>query len=105
MFLVRPAPCDPKKPGAFAQLLAVEKAPHMLVAGATGSGKSVCLNTIIVSLIYQNGPDDLKLIMVDPKRVELGVYAGIPHLLVPPTCPPSRVDPLPADLLWLSGWG
>lgn len=68
----------------LAQLLAVEKAPHMLVAGATGSGKSVCLNTIIVSLIYQNGPDDLKLIMVDPKRVELGVYAGIPHLLIPP---------------------
>ncbi len=66
------------------QLLAVEKTPHMLVAGATGSGKSVCLNTIIVSLMYQNGPDDLKFIMVDPKRVELGVYAGIPHLLVPP---------------------
>jgi S-DNA-T family DNA segregation ATPase FtsK/SpoIIIE len=65
-------------------LLYVEKAPHMLVAGATGSGKSVCLNGIIISLLYQNGPDDLKLIMVDPKRVELGVYAGIPHLLVPP---------------------
>lgn len=67
-----------------AQLLGVDKAPHMLVAGATGSGKSVCLNTIIISLLYQNGPDDMKLIMVDPKRVELGVYAGIPHLLVPP---------------------
>ncbi|MBI1908317.1 DNA translocase FtsK 4TM domain-containing protein [Candidatus Uhrbacteria bacterium] len=66
------------------QLLSVDKAPHMLVAGATGSGKSVCLNTIIISLLYQNGPDDLKLIMVDPKRVELGVYGGIPHLLVPP---------------------
>lgn len=65
-------------------LLQVERAPHMLVAGATGSGKSVCLNTMIVSLLYQNGPDDLKFIMVDPKRVELGVYAGIPHLLVPP---------------------
>lgn len=65
-------------------LLQIERAPHMLVAGATGSGKSVCLNGIIVSLLYQNGPDDLKLIMVDPKRVELGVYAGIPHLLVPP---------------------
>jgi S-DNA-T family DNA segregation ATPase FtsK/SpoIIIE len=65
-------------------LLQVERAPHMLVAGATGSGKSVCLNTIIISLLYQNGPDDLKLIMVDPKRVELGIYAGIPHLLVPP---------------------
>lgn len=65
-------------------VLQVDKAPHMLVAGATGSGKSVCLNGIIVSLLYQNGPDELKLIMVDPKRVELGVYAGIPHLLVPP---------------------
>lgn len=65
-------------------LLQVEKAPHMLVAGATGSGKSVCLNGIIISLLYQNGPDELKFIMVDPKRVELGVYAGIPHLLVPP---------------------
>ncbi len=65
-------------------LLYVEKAPHMLVAGATGSGKSVCLNGIIISLLYQNGPDELKFIMVDPKRVELGVYAGIPHLLVPP---------------------
>lgn len=66
------------------QMIAVDKAPHMLVAGATGSGKSVCLNDIIISLLYQNGPDDLKLIMVDPKRVELGIYAGIPHLLVPP---------------------
>lgn len=66
------------------QMLSVEKAPHMLVAGATGSGKSVCLNDIIISLLYQNGPDDLKFIMVDPKRVELSVYAGIPHLLIPP---------------------
>ncbi len=64
--------------------LMVDKAPHMLVAGATGSGKSVCLNTIITSLLYQNGPDDLKFIMVDPKRVELGRYSGIPHLLTPP---------------------
>lgn len=62
----------------------VDKAPHMLVAGATGSGKSVCLNIIITALLYQNGPDDVKFIFVDPKRVELGVYAGIPHLLVPP---------------------
>lgn len=73
-----------KDVGGACQVLGVDKAPHMLVAGATGSGKSVCLNTIIVSLLYQNGPDDLKLIMVDPKRVELGGYAGIPHLLVPP---------------------
>jgi S-DNA-T family DNA segregation ATPase FtsK/SpoIIIE len=61
----------------------IGRMPHMLVAGATGSGKSVCLNTIIMSLLYTNGPDDLKLVMVDPKRVELQVYNGIPHLVTP----------------------
>ncbi len=75
----------------------VDKAPHMLVAGATGSGKSVCLNVIIAALLYQNGPDDLKFIMVDPKRVELGVYAGIPHLLVPPIV---KVDEAINALKW-----
>lgn len=61
----------------------VSRMPHLLVAGATGSGKSVMLNAIIVSLLFQNGPDDLRLILVDPKRVEFPVFNGIPHLLTP----------------------
>lgn len=61
----------------------IARMPHMLVAGATGSGKSVCLNTLLMSLLYSNGPDDLKLLLVDPKRVELPVYNGVPHLVVP----------------------
>lgn len=63
--------------------VSLAKMPHLLIAGATGAGKSVCMNGIIASLLYQNSPDDLKLIMVDPKRVELSVYNGIPHLLTP----------------------
>ncbi len=59
------------------------KMPHLLVAGATGTGKSVCVNSIITTLLYQNSPEDLKFIMVDPKRVELSLYSGIPHLLAP----------------------
>ncbi|MFH1745072.1 MAG: DNA translocase FtsK 4TM domain-containing protein [bacterium] len=61
----------------------ITKMPHLLVAGATNSGKSVCLNTIIVSLMYQNNPDDLRFVMVDPKRVEFQVYNNIPYLLCP----------------------
>ncbi len=61
----------------------LEKMPHLLVAGATGAGKSVCLNTIILSLLYQNNTDTLRFILVDPKRVEFPVYNGIPHLLSP----------------------
>lgn len=59
----------------------LDKMPHLMIAGSTGAGKSVCVNTILLSLLYQNSPEDLKLIMVDPKRVELSLYNGIPHLL------------------------
>jgi S-DNA-T family DNA segregation ATPase FtsK/SpoIIIE len=58
----------------------LRKMPHLLIAGRTGSGKSVCINTLLISLLYQNSPEDLKLILVDPKRVELSAYKGIPHL-------------------------
>ncbi len=60
----------------------IAKMPHLLIAGATGSGKSVCINTIIMSIIYKADPEDVKLIMVDPKVVELSVYNGM-HLLIP----------------------
>ncbi|TAK95501.1 DNA translocase FtsK [Patescibacteria group bacterium] len=59
----------------------LEKMPHLMIAGSTGTGKSVCVNAIITALLYQNSPDDLKFILVDPKRVELSLYNGIPHLL------------------------
>ncbi len=67
----------------FPVYTALEKAPHLLIAGATGTGKSVVLNTILLSLLYRHSPDMLKLILVDPKRVELSLYNGIPHLITP----------------------
>ena len=68
----------------------IAKMPHVLIAGATGSGKSVCINTLIMSIIYKYSPDDVKLIMVDPKVVELSVYNGIPHLLIPVVTEPKK---------------
>ena len=68
----------------------IAKAPHMLIAGATGSGKSVTLHVLINSLLFRNSPEDLRLIMVDPKRVELTLYNGIPHLLNPVITEPKR---------------
>lgn len=68
----------------------IAKLPHMLIAGTTGSGKSVCMNSIIISILYKASPDDVKLIMVDPKMVELGIYNGIPHLLIPVVTDPKK---------------
>ena len=68
------------------------KMPHVLIAGATGSGKSVCINTLITSLIYKADPNEVKLLMVDPKVVELGIYNGIPHLLIPVVTDPRRAS-------------
>lgn len=68
----------------------IAKMPHMLIAGATGSGKSVCINTIIMSILYKADPKDVKLIMIDPKVVELSVYNGIPHLMIPVVTDPKK---------------
>ena len=68
----------------------IAKMPHVLIAGSTGSGKSVCINTLIMSILYKASPEDVKLIMVDPKVVELSVYNGIPHLLLPVVTDPKK---------------
>lgn len=68
----------------------IAKMPHVLIAGATGSGKSVCINTIIMSILYKANPNDVKLIMIDPKVVELSVYNGIPHLMIPVVTDPKK---------------
>jgi len=69
--------------GGKVRVADIKKMPHMLIAGATGSGKSVCINCIITSILYKSSPEDVKLLLIDPKKVELGNYNGIPHLLIP----------------------
>ena len=68
----------------------IAKLPHLLIAGTTGSGKSVCMNSLIISLLYKAKPEDVRLIMIDPKMVELGIYNGIPHLLIPVVTDPKK---------------
>ena len=68
----------------------IARLPHLLIAGTTGSGKSVCTNSLIISLLYKSSPEDVRLIMVDPKMVELGIYNGIPHLLIPVVTDPKK---------------
>ncbi len=75
----------------------ISKMPHTLIAGATGSGKSVCINTLIISMLYKARPDELKLIMIDPKVVELSVYNGIPHLAMPVVTDPKKAA---SALIW-----
>ena len=70
----------------------IAKMPHLLIAGATGSGKSVCINTMIISLLYKYKPEDLRIIMIDPKVVELSVYNGIPHLMIPVVTDPRKAS-------------
>jgi len=70
----------------------IAKLPHLLIAGTTGSGKSVCMNSLIVSILYKSTPEEVRLIMIDPKMVELGIYNGIPHLLVPVVTDPRKAS-------------
>ena len=73
-----------------AQVADLCKMPHLLIAGSTGSGKSVCVNSIIMSLVFRSSPEDVKLLLIDPKVVELAEYNGIPHLLMPVVTEPKK---------------
>ena len=94
-------PYSPKRFAAYAgpgkdiagacQVADLTKMPHLLIAGSTGSGKSVCINAIVMSFLYKSSPEDLKLIMIDPKVVELAEYNGIPHLLMPVVTEPRKL--------------
>lgn len=79
-----------KNVGGETVIMDIKKMPHLLIAGATGMGKSVCINCLIVSLLYKATPDEVKLILIDPKKVEFSVYNGLPHLLVPVVSDPKK---------------
>src|SRR6188472_3385012 len=78
----------------------LSKMPHLLIAGATGSGKSVCINSIVASILYSASPKNVRMIMVDPKVVELKIFNSLPHMLIPVVTEPKKV---PAALKWLLG--
>lgn len=82
------------------QIIDLANMPHLLIAGTTGSGKSVCINSILISLLYKSSPEDVRLIMIDPKMVELGNYNGIPHLLIPVVTDPKKAS---GALSWAVG--